>query len=73
MWLSKKKYKALICELDEIKAKQRKLEQKTEQRLLNMAKRILREPEKLSEELNQMDRLDKYINDIINDLRAKGG
>lgn len=73
MWLSKKKYKALICELDEIKAKQRKLEQKTEQRLLNMAKRILREPEKLSEELNKMDRLDKYINDIINDLRAKEG
>ncbi len=38
-----------------------------------MAKRILREPEKLSEELKQMDRLDKYINDIINDLRAKEG
>lgn len=57
MWLSKKKYKALICELDEIK---------TEQRLLNMAKRILREPEKLSEELNQMDRLEKYVDDIIN-------
>lgn len=73
MRLSKKKYKALICELDEIKAKQRELEQKTEQRLLNMAKRILREPEKLSEELNQMDRLDKYINDIINALRAKKG
>jgi hypothetical protein len=64
--LSKKKYKALICELDEIKAKQRKLEQKTEQRLLNMAKRILREPEKLSEELNQLDRIEKYVNDIIN-------
>ena len=66
MWLSKKKYKALICELDEIKAKQRELERKTEQRLFNMAKRILREPGKLSEELNQIDRLDKYIDDIIN-------
>ena len=33
MWLSKKKYRALICELDGIKAKQRELEQKTEQRL----------------------------------------
>lgn len=66
MWLSKKKYRALICQLDEIKTKQRELEQKTEQRLLNMAKRILREPEKLSEELNQIDRLDKYIDDIIN-------
>lgn len=73
MWLSKKEYKALICELDEIKVKQRELERKTEQRLFNMAKRILREPEKLSEELKQMDRLDKYINDIINDLRAKEG
>ena len=61
MWLSKKKYRALICELDGIKAKQRELEQ-----LLNMAKRILREPEKLSEELNQMDRLEKYVDDIIN-------
>ena len=46
MWLSKKKYRALICELDGIKAKQRELEQKTEQRLFNMAKRILREPGK---------------------------
>lgn len=71
MWLSKKEYKALICELDEIKAKQRELERKTEQRLLNMAKRILREPEKLSEELKQMDRLDKYINDVINISRQK--
>lgn len=66
MWLSKKKYRALICELDGIKAKQRELELKTEQKILNMAKRILREPGKLSEELNQIDRLDKYIDDIIN-------
>lgn len=36
-----------------------------------MAKRILREPEKLSEELNQMNRLDKYINDVINISRQK--
>jgi hypothetical protein len=66
MWLSKKKYRALISELDGIKAKQRELELKTEQKILNMAKRILREPGKLSEELNQIDRLDKYIDDIIN-------
>ena len=37
MWLSKKKYRALICELDGIKAKQRELELKTEQKILNMA------------------------------------
>ncbi len=66
MWLSKKEYKAVICELDEIRVKQCELELKTEQKILNMAKRILREPEKLSEELNQIDRLDKYIDDIIN-------
>lgn len=67
MYISKKKYNALVNKVDETKARQEKLEQLIDEKLLCMTKRILREPEKLAEELNEDNKLDEYIADFLND------
>ena len=67
MYISKKKYNALVNKVDETKARQEKLEQLIDEKLLCMTKRILREPEKLAEELNEDNKLNEYITSIIND------
>jgi hypothetical protein len=59
MYISKKKYNALVNKVDETKARQEKL--------LCMTKRILREPEKLAEELEENNKLEEYIADFLND------
>ena len=66
MYIPKEKYNALVNKVDEIKARQEKLEQIIDEKLLCMAKKMLREPEKLAEDLEAKDRLEKYISDIIN-------
>lgn len=67
MYISKKKYNALVNKVDETKARQEKLEQLIDEKLLCMTKRILREPEKLAEELSEDNKLNEYITSIIND------
>lgn len=67
MYISKEKYNALVKKVDDTKARQEKLEQIINEKLLCMAKRILREPEKLAEELNEDNKLDEYIADFLND------
>lgn len=67
MYISKEKYNALVNKVDETKARQEKLEQIIDEKLLCMAKTILREPEKLAEELNEDNKLDEYIADFLND------
>lgn len=66
MWISKRKYMNLINRIDEIKTRQEQIEENTERKIVNMAKRILREPGKLSEDLDKDDQMVEYINDIIN-------
>lgn len=67
MYISKEKYNALVNKIDETKARQEKLEQIIDEKLLCMTKRILREPEKLAEELNEDNKIDEYIEDIFDD------
>lgn len=67
MYISKEKYNALVNKIDKTKAEQEKLEQIIDEKLLCMTKRILREPEKLAEELNEDNKLDEYIADFLND------
>lgn len=67
MYISKEKYNALVNKVDETKAEQKKLEQLIDEKLLCMTKRILREPEKLAEELNEDNKIDEYIEDILDD------
>lgn len=67
MYISKEKYNALVNKIDETKARQEKLEQIIDEKLLCMTKRILREPEKLAEELNEDNKIDEYIADILDD------
>lgn len=67
MYISKEKYNALVNKIDETKAWQEKLEQIIDEKLLCMTKRILREPEKLAEELNEDNKIDEYIADILDD------
>lgn len=67
MYISKEKYNALVNKINETKARQEKLEQIIDEKLLCMTKRILREPEKLAEELNEDNKIDEYIEDILDD------
>lgn len=67
MYISKEKYNALVNKVDETKARQEKLEQLIDEKLLCMAKRILREPDKLAEELEENNKLEEYIADFLND------
>lgn len=67
MYISKEKYNALVNKVDETKARQKKLEQLIDEKLLFMTKRILREPEKLAEELEENNKLEEYIADLLND------
>lgn len=67
MYISKEKYNALVNKVDETKARQEKLEQLIDEKLLFMTKRILREPEKLAEELEENNKLEDYIVDFLND------
>ena len=67
MYISKKKYNALVNKVDKTKARQEKLEQLIDEKLLCMTKRILREPEKLAEELEENNKLEEYIADFLND------
>ena len=67
MYISKEKYNALVNKVDETKARQEKLEQLIDEKLLFMTKRILREPEKLAEELEENNKLEEYIVDFLND------
>lgn len=67
MYISKEKYNALVNKVDETKARQEKLEQLIDEKLLFMTKRILREPEKLAEELEENNKLEEYIADLLND------
>lgn len=66
MYISKEKYNALVNKVDETKARQEKLEQLIDEKLLCMAKRILREPDKLAEELEENNKLEEYIADFLN-------
>ena len=67
MYISKEKYNALVNKIDETKARQEKLEQIIDEKLLCMTKRILREPDKLAEELEENNKLEEYIADFLND------
>lgn len=67
MYISKEKYNALVNKVDETKARQEKLEQIIDEKLLCMAKKILREPEKLAEEINEDNKLDEYIASFLDD------
>ena len=67
MWISRRKYETLTYRINEIKANQRKLELDMQKRIDYMARRILKEPQKLSQELDEKIEIERFINDFIND------
>lgn len=67
MWISRRKYETLTYRINEIKANQRKLELDMQKRIDYMARRILKEPQKLSQELDEKIEIERFIKDFIND------
>lgn len=43
-----------------------KITQETDKKIYIMAKKILREPKKLSEDIDSIEDIERYVNDFIN-------
>lgn len=67
MYISKEKYNAIVNEVDGLKERQEKFEKLVDEKLLCMTRKILREPNKLAEELDEDNKFEGYMTDIIND------
>lgn len=61
MWVPKRKWGELICRIEEIEQEVRSQQEDTERKIRCMAKRILEEPETLSEEIKSIDDIENYI------------
>ena len=65
MWISKKRYKALICEMEMTRQGYREWSKEVDNKIYEMAKKILRHPDKLSKEIQEREELDKIIDEFI--------
>ena len=65
MWISKKRYKALICEMEMTRQGYREWSKEVDNKIYEMAKKILRQPDKLSKEIQEREELDKIIDEFI--------
>ena len=65
MWISKKRYKALICEMEMTRQGYREWSKEVDNKIYEMDKKILRQPDKLSKEIQEREELDKIIDEFI--------
>ncbi|MCJ7844363.1 MULTISPECIES: hypothetical protein [unclassified Blautia] len=65
VWISKKRYKALICEMEMTRQGYREWSKEVDNKIYEMAKKILRQPDKLSKEIQEREELDKIIDEFI--------
>lgn len=69
MRVSKKEWKSLLERVKRCEEKEKRSRQKFREMLLDMAKKILREPEELSKELDDLDKVKKFkTGDDVNSL-----
>lgn len=63
--IPKRKYRMLIEEVKKTRDEIRKLEEKTDEKMICLAKKVIREPERLSKELDDLDNIKEYVKKIM--------
>lgn len=66
MWISKKRWKQMNNKIRNIENLLEKITQETDKKIYIVAKKILREPKKLSEYIDSIEDIERYVNDFIN-------
>lgn len=65
MWVSRKKWIQLNKKIADIENRVSQQKQETDKKIYEMSKRILRQPKELSEEIDSMEDIERYVNDFI--------
>lgn len=65
MWISRSRWLELNNRVHDCEKRIEKMEEESNEKLVNMAKKILGQPCELSKELNDLDMLDKFVDDFI--------
>lgn len=65
MWVSRKKWMQLNKKIADIENRVSQQKQDTDKKIYEMSKRILRQPKELSEEIDSMEDIERYVNDFI--------
>lgn len=65
MWVSKKKYESLLSEIQRCRNQVIEMSRHTDNKIYAMAKKILRQPEELSKEIQERDDLNTLIENFI--------
>lgn len=65
MWVSRKRWKALNSEIKDCKNTIALLRKETDEKLYEMAKKILRQPEELSKEIEDREKTDAWIQEFL--------
>lgn len=66
MWVSRRKWDSLLYSIKKLEDDTRIQKENTENLIRNVAKRILEQPEELREEIQSVERIEKYIDEFIN-------
>lgn len=65
MWVSKKEYETLLSEIQKCRNQIIEANRNTDDKIYAMAKKILRQPEEVSKEIQEREEIDSIIADFI--------
>lgn len=65
MWVSRNKWMQINKKIDDLEKRVSMQEQKMDEKTYEMAKRILRQPKELSEEIDSMEDIERFVDDFI--------
>lgn len=65
MWVSRRKWDRLLCRIKKCEDDIKIQKVNTENLIINATKRILEQPEELLEEIQSVERIEKYIDEFI--------
>lgn len=66
MWISRYRWESLVQRVERCEKAIRYQRDEMNEKIINMAKEILRQPEELSKELDSMDDIDNFVEEFIN-------
>lgn len=66
MWIRKRTINELKQEIADCKRKIQQVENDADEKMIQLAKRILRQPEELSKEIDENDKIDEFVKKFIN-------
>lgn len=65
MWISKKKWKEINSRIEKCEKSIQQQKQITDKKITEMAKKILRQPGKLSKEIDMDENIERFVDDFI--------